>query len=125
MAILSTILVYSALGFYLLALLIRKRLGWARRYHIGSAVTGFILDMSGTGLMEYQRVTGRIHFADLPAWLDGIHLAASFGAIGLFLTVAFLGVAKIRRWSIARWHYPAGILFLVVWVLSAVSGWFY
>ena len=123
--VLSTVLVYTAFGFYLLALLIRKKLGWPRRYHIGAAVTGFVLDMGGTALMEYQRVRGAIHFKDLPQWLDTLHLAASFGAIGLFLTVAFLGFAKTRRWRISRYHYPVALLFLTVWVVSAVSGWFY
>lgn len=125
LSMLSTLLVYMGFGCYLLALLIRKRLGWSRRAHITAALTGFTLDIGGTALMEYQRVTGQVHFAELPPWVDEIHLTASIGALTLFWVVAFLGFARIRRWWIGRFHYTMVKVFLTVWLVSAISGWFY
>ena len=82
-----------------------------RRGHIFSAVVGFGCDISGTLIMEIERIRGRIKFHPVPPALDWFHLITAQGALYLFLVVMTLGFLKRKGASISRFHYPAALCF--------------
>ena len=141
-----SLLIYMALAGYLTAWYIRvgkhgsrigKRIGAMitpdqasdfiriRRGHILSALVGFGCDISGTVIMEVERIRGRIKFHPVPPALDWFHLITAQGALFLFLIVMILGLLKRRGASVSRFHYPVAKIFFIFWFSSSISGWFY
>lgn len=96
-----------------------------RRGHILSAVVGFTCDISGTLIMEIERIRGRIKFHPVPPALDWFHLITAQGALYLFLVVMTLGFLKRKGAPISRFHYPVAKIFFLFWFSSSISGWFY
>lgn len=141
-----SLLIYLALAGYLTALYIRlgkhgsaigRFLGGLvsgpdisdfikiRRGHILAALSGFTCDVSGTIIMEYERVQGRIRFHPVPPALDWFHLITAQGALWLFVLLMALGIMRKKGYSLGRFHSRLGPVFLVVWLSSSISGWFY
>ena len=96
-----------------------------RRGHILSAVVGFGCDISGTLIMEIERIKGRIKFHPVPPALDWFHLITAQGALYLFLVVMVLGFLKRKGAPVSRYHYPVAKIFFLFWFSSSISGWFY
>jgi hypothetical protein len=96
-----------------------------RRGHILSAVVGFGCDISGTIIMEVERIKGRIKFHPVPPALDWFHLITAQGALYLFLVVMALGLMKRKGHPLSRYHYPVAKVFFIFWFSSSISGWFY
>lgn len=141
-----SLLIYMALAGYLTALYIRlgkhgpsigRTLGGLisnpgvsdfiriRRGHILAAIAGFTCDVSGTIIMEYERIQGRIRFHPVPPALDWFHLITAQGALWLFILLMILGILRKKGNSLGRFHARLGPVFLVVWLSSSISGWFY
>ncbi|MCL4485501.1 MAG: hypothetical protein M1537_04035 [Nitrospirae bacterium] len=140
-----SVLIYLALTGYLTALFIRSRHGAAtgrflggffsgphtsdfiriRRGHIFAALFGFTCDVSGTAIMEYERIQGRIRFHPVPPALDWFHLITAQGALWLFVLLMLLGFLRKKGHTLGRFHAKLAPLFLVVWLSSSISGWFY
>lgn len=96
-----------------------------RRGHILAAISGFTCDVSGTIIMEYERIQGRIRFHPVPPALDWFHLITAQGALWLFILLAILGILRKKGHSLGRFHSKLGPVFLVIWLSSSISGWFY
>lgn len=96
-----------------------------RRGHILAAVSGFACDVAGTTIMEYERVQGRIRFHPVPPALDWFHLITAQGALWLFILLMVLGLLRKEGHPIGRFHAKLAPIFLVVWLSSSISGWFY
>ncbi|MGC8528705.1 MAG: hypothetical protein ACP5OP_00695 [Leptospirillia bacterium] len=140
-----SVLIYLALTGYLTALFIRTRYGastgrWLgsffsgpqtpdfiriRRGHIFAALAGFTCDVTGTAIMEYERIQGRIRFHPVPPALDWFHLITAQGALWLFVLLALLGILRKKGHPLGRFHSKLGPVFLVIWLSSSISGWFY
>ena len=144
--VMMSILIYLALAGYLTAWYIRSgRNGSAigrqigslfstentsdfiriRRGHIASALFGFTCDVSGTIIMEVERIKGRIKFHPVPPALDWFHLITAQGALFLFIILAILGFMKRKGAPISRFHVPVAKVFFLLWISSSISGWFY
>lgn len=144
--VMMSILIYLALSGYVTAWYIRrgkhgaavgKKIGALiandrdsdfiriRKGHIFSALFGFCCDVSGTIIMEVERVKGRIKFHPVPPALDWFHLITAQGALFLFIVLAILGFMKRKGVPISRYHVPVANVFFVLWISSSVSGWFY
>ena len=140
-----SVLIYLALTGYLTALFIRTRHGAAtgrflgsffsgphtsdfiriRRGHIFAALFGFTCDVTGTAIMEYERIQGRIRFHPVPPALDWFHLITAQGALWLFVVLMVLGFLRKKGVALGRYHSRLGPVFLIVWMSSSISGWFY
>lgn len=103
-----------ALGLYVLAFYLSKRF-W--KLHIFSAITGFLLDMYATYLMETMRIEKELTFSE-DSLILMFHTTIAVIAIFAFLLQAGLGIAKKKRIHVITAKY----FFLPVWVVAYGSG---
>ena len=104
-----------ALGFYLLAFFSAKTY---RKTHIFFAISGFLLDLYATYLMETLRVwtelTLKIHYI----FIFHLHVSIAMLAILTFLLQMILGIYKKRKAHI----FSAKYFFLPIWIAAYISG---
>ncbi|MDH5692461.1 MAG: hypothetical protein OEZ47_05095 [Gammaproteobacteria bacterium] len=113
------IIMTIALVFYATAIVLGKKhrkWGVPRWCHISAGVTGFVLDMWATWMMEQLRDHSTSNFFD--NWFLVGHTVVSTLAIVLFLGMITLGLTrKINIHRFVAWY-----AFVPVWFLSYTSG---
>lgn len=111
-------LCYAAAGL----LMWRRRI--PRNAHILLTVVGFVADIGGLTLQKIHLMQVGRGMLSIPPALRTAQGATLDTSIALYCVVAVLGFARVVGWHrVGRWHVPAALLFVGVWLLARYFAW--
>jgi hypothetical protein len=101
---------------------------WRRRIHrtvhILLTVGAFLLDIVALALINIHMMQVGRSIMDVPIGLRGAHNTITNTSIGAYCVVAVLGFSRTVGWhKLGRWHVPAALTFLGVWIAARVCDW--
>jgi hypothetical protein len=113
----------SFLGYALAGLLMWRR-KVHRNVHILLTVAAFLLDIVALAVMNIHMMQVHRSIADVPPGLRTAHGATTDLSIIAYCVVAVLGFSRTVGWHrLGRWHVPAALTFLGIWIAARVCAW--